>query len=314
MPNLKDSKVKKAFEKLQQQRRKLTVENIDYWKSICPNHSISSNPFPEKLESYKFSNEESEKCIQQLKLDGYFQTEPLIPEEDLSSLEECIRNVTKRGQKSSYALLFDEFYAVISKLKHVLTPILGDDYQLVLDEPEAYYVSPEDSREGTLPHRDSLRPRESLKADGLPSLLNTWVAITDATHLNSCIYVVLGRYDPGFPLWNKKKSRNNAAGTNFDLRNIRALPMKAGSVLGWTPHLLHWGGRCSQFASGPRMSMSMYHQSRNELPFHSTTMDIPSELPFAYRLYIVEKVWQDPKGESTEFEALQQSMRGKRSK
>ena len=58
--------------------------------------------------------------------------------------------------------------------------------------------------------------------------------------------------------------------------------------------MLHWGGRSSSFEQTPRLSFAAYFQNRNVPAFHPATMDIPSEIPFDYRLYLVEKAWKDP--------------------
>ena len=74
------------------------------------------------------------------------------------------------------------------------------------------------------------------------------------------------------------------------LEDIRALPAKAGSIVCWSTSLLHWGARSSRRATQPRISMATYYQSRDVPPYHNVTMDIPSPIPFAYRIHLVEKV------------------------
>ena len=175
--------------------------------------------------------------------------------------------------------------------------MLGAGYQLVPDEFEAYFIDTDDDEAGSGPHRDSLLSEKGFSADGLPTLVNVWVALTDATPLNSCMYVLPGHLDPDYP-----RPRGRLGGEQnrheIQLQDVRALPVKAGSVICWSSSLLHWGGRSSRFASGPRMSFAMYFQ-RGDVPhFHPTTMDIPAAIPFDYRLYLVEKVWRDRSGRS----------------
>jgi hypothetical protein len=51
----------------------------------------------------------------------------------------------------------------------------------------------------------------------------------------------------------------------------------------------------------PRISFAVYYQSRDAPPYHKATIDIPSPIPFAYRLYLIEKVRRDPHLKSPDF-------------
>lgn len=74
--------------------------------------------------------------------------------------------------------------------------------------------------------------------------------------------------------------------------------------------LLHWGARSSAMAKGPRMSFAFYFQSRHVPPYHAVTMDIPSPIPFDYRLYLLEKMRRGAEGEDPSFRHLQQPTQG----
>jgi hypothetical protein len=48
-----------------------------------------------------------------------------------------------------------------------------------------------------------------------------------------------------------------------DVQNIRALPGEAGFAFAWNHQILHWGGRSSSRARGPRVSISFEFRRRS---------------------------------------------------
>ena len=73
----------------------------------------------------------------------------------------------------------------------------------------------------------------SVEADGTPTLVNVWIPLTDTTPLSSCIYVVPGHRDPGYPGAARdaapQEDLHGAVG-RVDPRDIRALPKLEGDV------------------------------------------------------------------------------------
>ena len=276
------------------QRRK-NITDPDYWLRLNPECHITARTQPQSLIPYPISQEVMERNLGQIKKEGYFQTEPIMEPADINMLRRCISRVVGHGHNATYAFVYDEFYHVIAKLTHVLSPVLGVDFQLVPDEYAVYYIPPEDRAMGTRPHRDALRTSTSIEPDGTPTLVNVWIPLTDATTLNSCMYVLPAHLDPYYPrhdgesLVDVLSSENIEIQTN-DLQNIRALPVQAGSILCWSAHLLHWGGRSSEYATHPRISFAMYFQSRRVPPYHEVTMDISAPPAFETRLHLIEKV------------------------
>ena len=259
-----------AIEALEKQLRS-RIEDPDYWRSLNPDFTISENPFSNNASPYPISKDEIAACVEHIQEEGYFQTSSVLPQ---------------GGHNASYAFVYDEFYQVMARLTEILSPVLGDGYQLVPDEFGAYYIPTEDSAAGTKPHRDSLRRHTSLRSDGRPTLVNVWMPLTDATTLNSCIYVVPAHRDPYY----RQDTGSGWGLFDVPLEDVRGLPAKAGSIVCWNTSLLHWGARSSRRATHPRISMATYYQSRDVPPYHKVTMDIPSPIPFAYRIHLVEKV------------------------
>jgi hypothetical protein len=261
---------------------RLMLENIDFWRELNPKCTISDDPWRQNIEPYQISPEEMEQHAATMRREGYFQTRPIIPQDDLDTLVKCISNIRAPWKfPLKYAFVYDEFYSVLARLGNVLNPILGVGYQLVPTELNVFFIPAGENSKGFAPHRDYFR--SSIGPDGLPKLVNVWIPLTDATTLNSCIYVLPGHLDPLYP----DGSQFEVGNPRDFLQNIRALPAAAGSILCWSTSLLHWGGRSSQQATHPRVSFAVYCQSREFPPVHSTVMDIPSPIPFNHRVYLI---------------------------
>ncbi len=300
---------KQAIRELDQQRREKTVGNKSYWKNLLPQFPITDNPFSDDSIPYLISDKDSDFCLTQLKRDGYFITPKIIPEDNLKQLEYCIKKVNEKNHPARYAFLYDVLFELWGRLGNVLSPILGEGYQLVPDEFDAYLIQNNDANSGTSPHRDNILEQDrTIYVDGLPTLINLWIPITDATTLNSCIHVIPHHADP-YLSDGRLQDMQHATLTWPDisklLQYVRAVPAPAGAVLGWDVNTMHWGGASSSFASEPRLSMAMYFQSAKVPPYHKFTMDIPASIPFDYRLYLVEKIMLDPASESNSFKDYQ---------
>ena len=99
------------------------------------------------------------------------------------------------------------------------------------------------------PHRDlpECGPDSFIEKD-IPGSIVCWVALNDATLLNSCLYVLPKDHDPSY------------YGPGLDLNippnkmdQIRALPVQAGSIILIGHRLIHWGSRPIQ---GTRVTLS----------------------------------------------------------
>jgi ectoine hydroxylase-related dioxygenase (phytanoyl-CoA dioxygenase family) len=127
---------------------------------------------------------------------------------------------------------------------------LGNGYR-ALPDFWVWHVVPSESAYGWSPHRDRVQP--TLDRNNAPHSLTVWVPFTDATPLNGCIYMLPAHLDDRF-----KQRIWDGEGNNQVLQpqNIRALPAPAGSLLAWNQAVLHWGGRASRLAEGPRSTPS----------------------------------------------------------
>jgi hypothetical protein len=110
--------------------------------------------------------------------------------------------------------------------------------------------------------------------------LTCWIPLSDATPLNSCMYVVPAHLDPGY---------NNASGQLPSPYAVRALPAKPGDYLIWNQAVLHWGSPSSEFGEAPRMSMALEFQ-RGDVSAFGAPLLAPDKAPsFAERLQLVAR-------------------------
>ena len=255
----------------------------DFWRALNPHLTISDRPFLPSIEPTPVDPALVARCSRQILEEGYFQTPPLVSREPLAKLRLGAERVVAAGFPSGFTCLYDEFYQAFQGLDALFAPLLGERYLMVLQGLWTYLVDPGDPvyRRWTTvaPHRDTLGPDPRVLAGDVPSIINIWVPVTDVTTIDSCIYVVPATADPDY------RSRDRRAhAERIRLQDVRGLPAPAGSVLGWSTHLVHWGSRSSPLAEGPRVAITVYFQRRDVAPMHPYTIELGAEVPFDDRL------------------------------
>eukprot|EP00658_Telonema_sp_P-2_P076402 TRINITY_DN6676_c0_g1_i7.p1 TRINITY_DN6676_c0_g1~~TRINITY_DN6676_c0_g1_i7.p1 ORF type:complete len:249 (+),score=25.80 TRINITY_DN6676_c0_g1_i7:265-1011(+) len=138
-----------------------------------------------------------------------------------------------------------------------IAPLLGATPGLQLNwDFMAWYIDPSNMERGWAPHRD--RVTMDFGKDGLPKYSTFWIALTDATPINSCITVLPAHFDDEY---------HSSESTTLDsevpeiqqqqLQDGRCLPAQQGEVLCWGGRTLHWGGRASPRTETPRISIAI---------------------------------------------------------
>lgn len=272
----------------------------DFWLELNPELSIGDDPIAEANEPpYEIADELSSRCASQYAEDGYFQSTPVIPEEETKKLVEGIIRVTDQGFPAQFCLLYDEYWKPLKRLSQLLEPVIGKNYMLLPDF-WFYNVATSDDDGGWSPHRDLQFPN-SVNPDGTPKIINLWIPLTDATTLNGCMYMLPASRDPDYP-----KDFSSLIGQDFRtvkhytpemLQNFRALPAKAGSILGWNQYVFHWGSRSSHWAKEPRINYSMYVQRGDVKPYDDLAIHLNGnnnfKLSFEMRMGIIcRSLWQ----------------------
>lgn len=259
------------------------ASKVAFWGELNAGFSITDKPFSKPAEQYHIAENEISEHLRQFKKEGYFQARPLIPEADAKRMADCIKAIVDKGFPPVFAFVYDEFWLLYKNLSQVLAPIFGEDYKLAVNV-WAWYVPPNDAAAGFKPHRDYVGI-DTVRDDGLPKMGTVWIPLTDVSTLNSCMYVLPANLDPCVP--HNLKEQNIAYG---DLQNIRALPAKAGSVLSWSTHVLHWGSRSSEFCKEPRISIATYLERNDESRFDGFLLNPALHFPLEYRLTLIAQV------------------------
>jgi hypothetical protein len=254
------------------------AESPDFWRNLRPELSIeASSPRP------AFEIDDVEDLIEILRYDGYVNVPGLVPEPEIRPLRACIDCLHERRIPVVFAFVYDEFWRAFQGLAPFLQAALGGSYR-ALPDFWVWRVEPSDSESGWEPHRDCADP--TVDKDNSPHSLTVWLALSDATPLNGCVYVLPAYLDDRFGrrVWDGDEELFVE-----DLQNVRALPALSGSMLAWNQNLLHWGGRASRRARAPRVSAAFEFQRSDKPPFNEPLLDASPAPPFRERLGLIGK-------------------------
>ena len=261
----------------------LTVENVDdldFWRKVFPEFSINEA----ERETPRFPVSGPDQLLECIRSEGYVRVPSVVPADSVESVRRCIQHLYEADIPLPFAFVYDELWEVFRATAGYIETLLGGDY-LMLPVFWAWYVPPTDDASGWTPHRDSVKP--AIDDDNTPQSLTVWLALSDATPLNGCIHVLPLRLDDRFKHW---AFAGEGSSMVFQPQNIRALPAPAGALLAWNHNLLHWGGRASRLATGPRCSMAMEFQRADKPPRDIPAVD-PTYMPtFQERLALIGRM------------------------
>jgi hypothetical protein len=224
------------------------VSDPGFWQAALPALTIAGgSPAPANV-----PDEALRLAHRTIAEDGFLRIRGAVPGATLDRIRAGMTSLVEQGWPPSLIFLFEEPWWVMEGMRPLLASFLGDDY-VRLAGFWAWWISRDTRAKGWARHRDwAIR---SVREDGSLDHMTLWIAVTDATPENGCMYIVPASRDPNY---HGDLDDIDVA----DPSTVRALPACAGTVLGWTSHLLHWGGRASPWAEGPRVSFSMEFQRR----------------------------------------------------
>lgn len=254
------------------------VEAPSFWRSLCPGQAVADAhaPSPARLPS-------PDGLVATLRREGYVHVPDALDPAAVRAALSITRELLGRGVPLAFAFVYDAPWGLFASLAPFLTAALGEGYR-ALPDFWVWHLAPDDEARGWGPHRDRVRP--TVDGDGTVASLTVWLPLTDATPLNGCIYALPMHRDPCFTrrAWD---GPDGAALTHP--QDVRALPAPAGSLLAWNQNLLHWGGRASRLAAGPRVSVSCEFQRADRSPFNAPWLDPAAAPDFSLRLGLVGK-------------------------
>lgn len=254
------------------------IRNPDYWRSLCPTLHIDDADFIDAVPLLPLSDETLCEAQEWLIDDGYFEFPNYAREFEAVKLARAVKAITDEGWMSPFGFIYDEFWLLFLRMHDYFSVILGPDYQRLPDF-WIWHIQPEAGGFGWAPHRE--KGRCSLFEDGRPKSLTVWIALSDATPLNGCMYIVPASQDPVY---------NTPQESEPIIPQLaRALPVRAGTALSWNGAVRHWGGVSSPRAKGPRISVAFEFQRGDIQPFN-LPLTPPDLVPnFASRLRLLGK-------------------------
>lgn len=286
-----------------------TLSNPAYYKKLNPDFHITDTPFLNADGEYRFNEDEQELHKRQFAIEGYFQSTPIIEKPELILLRKLVSNVHRAKLLPVFACVYDEFWQLLFRLRNTFTHLLQPDFPL---NPDfwIWHISPGESNSGWAPHRDaeileSFDDNSFLRKDRSPRSCTIWIALTEANPYNSCIYAIPFSKDAQVQSYLNgdtiEQIKATASSAPFNFNYIRALPAKAGSILGWSPYIFHWGGLSSQWAKFPRMSIGIYMNAKDARTDHIHYFSESHQfidwkdqnfvLPFEHRLRIIANIF-----------------------
>ena len=252
------------------------IDKVETWRALVPALTVCDDAIMERFAPLGFAPEVLAGTAAALVEEGYFQLDPPewgVPWEDMAA---TVTHLRSHGLSTCFAFMYDQFWLAFAQLHQLLGHNLGPEYRL-LPAFWAWHIDPKSNEAGWAPHRD--RGRMALNPDGTPKALTVWLPLTDATTLNSCMYLVPADREQTY----NTPEENQPRYANAD---IRSLPAKAGSILCWNQAVLHWGSHSSGRAPHPRISMAFEFQRGDIEPLE--TAQIPPLVlpPFNERLLL----------------------------
>ena len=207
---------------------------------------------------------------------GFFEAPRVVAAEDLAVLNHAVEAVVSHGWPAVFAWIYDEVWTLarLPDVAAILTAQLGAGY-LQIPHIWTHVVAPAVGASGWAPHFDGEGTRR----------MSIWVALTDATASNGCMHLVPRRRLPAAFARDWKAFPEVAIADAVQaLHAVRALPVPAGSILGWSFDVLHWGGMCTSVET-PRRALSLEFIAR-DAPARSDEaplLDVNGPLPSMHR-------------------------------
>ncbi len=249
----------------------------EFWRGRAPSFHVGDDAAFRAAQPFRPGNAAVEDFTGRLMQEGYFRLNHGFGL-DMAAMANLIRGLSAEGIPPVFAFVYDEFWAPFLALDALYGNVLGP-YGLLPDF-WAWNVAPAKGDAGWKPHRDN--GYRSLRPDGSPISLTTWIPLSDATPLNSCMYIVPADCDPTYGTPNDKDWQ-------FELPSVRALPAAPGDVLIWNQAVLHWGSRGSWREQQSRVSIAFELQATNAPPQRAPMLP-PGQLPsFGLRLALIGK-------------------------
>ncbi len=243
------------------------------WLALAPRLSIGADA---SIEEVPFPTSRLTEISDSFWEEGYLSLSPLFGEDELPPIRDAIYAMAERNIPPVYIYLYDQPWWLFNRLGALLRHFVGENFG-VLPNLWAWHLNRENAQGWPL-HRDCDAETVFGEEDDVFLMsLSLWLPLTDTDESNGCMYVV-------------PQSRHEAklSPQKPSLLDARALPVAAGSVLGWPQDLYHWGGEYTAAAKNPRVSLSLEFQNRAFEPLAEPLIDMGRLPPFEKRRGLIQ--------------------------
>ena len=253
------------------------LNNPQYWRDLVPSLRISEEIDP--LGHSQLVLGEAGLSRERLTHDGYQDFDGIVPLSVINNLQSGVNQLHLQNWLPVFCFLFDEYWLLLASLRDLIVQALGYDAKMMPDF-WAWYVDPRKEDAGWRPHREKMY--NTLLPDGMPMCMTAWIALTDADPLSGCLYFIPAHKDDNY-------GDSDGRPPSLNLQNVRAAPVKAGSVLVFNERVYHWGGSSSKYAKGPRLSLACEFQRGDITPYNKPLLELASLPSFDVRWQLVGK-------------------------
>lgn len=254
----------------------------EHWATLAPDLSIESDLPAAALEARALDDAERAAMLSRRGREGWFRAEPLFKAGAVSAMARAIAALVERGWPPVFAYVYDELWQLTRapSVRRFLSAALGPAYRL---SPRvwAFFVPAEVGAAGWPPHVDGGAGTHT--ADRM----TLWIPLTDATLENGCMYIVPKHRLPEgtADVFANDMSRISPFTWRAMLQAARAMPARAGSLLGWDFQVVHWSSLAGD-AVGPRISLAVeaFGEGITPTPSEEPLLDAAGVPPFQDRL------------------------------
>jgi hypothetical protein len=214
----------------------------EHWAALCPELGIEraapvpaepAPPDPAVLESFRHLR--------------YCATAPVADPERCDRLARAVETLRQAGWPASFALVYDEPWQLMMEgpARGLAAAMLGGR-PLLMTDGAMHHVRAAAHARGWRPHSDGA---------AIQRRVSVWLALTDATLDNGCIYVIPKTAEIAPAMANFEAGELPFGDAVLLMHHARALPIDAGAMLGWDYDVIHWGA-IARSAPTPRISMA----------------------------------------------------------
>lgn len=241
-----------------------------FWNDLCFDLHVESADFIQtNIAPLDIDSDPIQVLIDQMKKGGHIHIHRANWPIWFSTLAQLVTKLHNASIPLNFAFVYDEFWLVLAKL-HTLTVRFLDENYLILPKLVTRFIEADTTSVKTVTTNDiNLSSQAKLCQE-----LSIWIALTDASVQNSCLYAI-----PSNRLTVKLNKHHKTLEYNEDLQNVRALPTYAGGFIMWDQVTNIWESQPSKFATDPRISISFSVVRKNSSNDNAIPMDgktIPS--------------------------------------